>query len=338
MFSYAPEQFWILSIALILALLIDAVLGEPPSFLHPVVGMGWYLKRSGDLFAPSYQMLVQKHVQNHEENRKRNYQIFATGMLAWLFGAACVVGLAFMLALILKSLPWYVHALCLSVCLKPLFAARMLFKEVAAIETALAISLVNGRARLAYLVSRNVTQLTEVEVRESAIETLAENLNDSVIAPLFWFAIAGLPGAALYRFANTADAMWGYRGERGGRVWTWAGKWAARSDDVLSWLPARLTTVLLCLVSSRFYLANLAGEARKTDSPNGGWPMACMALILQIRLGKPHSYSLNAQARTAEKHDTLHALLLCQIATMVFAGLLVSAFTLLCLMLRMNTN
>lgn len=332
MFFYAPEQFWILSIALIMALLIDAVLGEPPSILHPVVGMGWYLKRSGDLFAPSYQ----NHAQHQDTNRHQHYRLFCAGMLAWLIGAACVVGLAFMLMLMFNTLPWYVHALCLALCLKPLFAARMLFKEVAAIETALAISLAHGRARLAYLVSRNVTQLTEVEVRESAIETLAENLNDSVIAPLFWFAIAGLPGAALYRFANTADAMWGYRGERGGRVWTWAGKWAARSDDVLSWLPARLTTALLCLVSGRFYLSGLAHEARKTDSPNGGWPMACMALILRIRLGKPHSYSLNAQARPAEKHDTQHALLLCQVATMVFSGLLLMAFTLLCLMLKMN--
>jgi adenosylcobinamide-phosphate synthase len=80
-----------------------------------------------------------------------------------------------------------------------------------------------------------------VQVRESAIESLAENLNDSVVAPLFWFALLGLPGAALYRFANTADAMWGYPGMRGGRYWQWAGKWAARADDVLSWVPARIT-------------------------------------------------------------------------------------------------
>jgi adenosylcobinamide-phosphate synthase len=77
-------------------------------------------------------------------------------------------------------------------------------------------------------VSREVDHLSADEVRQSAIESLAENLNDSVVAPLFWFALAGLPGAALYRFANTADAMWGYPGMRGGRYWQWAGKWAAR--------------------------------------------------------------------------------------------------------------
>ncbi len=86
-------------------------------------------------------------------------------------------------------------------------------------------------------------------MRESAIESLAENLNDSVVAPIFWFVLFGLPGAALYRFANTADAMWGYRGLRHGVNWEWAGKWAARADDVLSWLPARLTALLLVLCS-----------------------------------------------------------------------------------------
>ena len=95
----------------------------------------------------------------------------------------------------------------------------MLRDEVAAVEAALAESLDAGRARLARLVSRDVAALERREVRESAIESLAENLNDSVVAPLFWFVLLGLPGAALYRFANTADAMWGYRGVRGGRDW-----------------------------------------------------------------------------------------------------------------------
>ena len=101
-----------------------------------------------------------------------------------------------------------------------------------------------ARAHLARLVSRDVNALDGDTVRETAIETLAENLNDSVVAPLFWYAVAGLPGAVIYRFANTTDAMWGYRG-----AWEWAGKWewewAARADDVLSWLPARIAAVLL---------------------------------------------------------------------------------------------
>ena len=166
-----------------------------------------------------------------------------------------------------------------------------------AVEAALRESLDAGRARLSRLVSRDTSALTETEVREAAIETLAENLNDSVIAPLFWFAIAGLPGAAVYRFANTADAMWGYRDER-----EWSGKWAARADDMLSWLPARLTALVLLPPS----LPALVREARRTPSPNSGWPMAAMALRLGLRLGKPGVYVLHADGRSVAPDD-LHA-------------------------------
>jgi adenosylcobinamide-phosphate synthase len=134
---------------------------------------------------------------------------------------------------------------------------------------------------------------------------------------LFWFMVAGLPGAALYRMANTADAMWGYLGQRQGRVWTWAGKWAARADDVLSWLPARLTALLLWLLGcSKAGHASVASrlvhEARLTPSPNGGWPMATMALALGVRLGKPGSYVLNETARAPSAGDTRRALQLAQ--------------------------
>ena len=188
-------------------------------------------------------------------------------------------------------------ALLLGVLLKPLLSLALLQSEVRAVEVALTESLDAGRARLAWLDSRDVAQLCAEEVRQSAIETLAENLNDSVIAPLFWFLLLGLPGAALYRFANTADAMWGYPGLRGQgdkqRYWQWAGKWAARADDVLSWLPARITALLLVLAGGGVPLRKLAQEARKTPSPNSGWPMAAMALALGVRLSKPGVYSLN---------------------------------------------
>lgn len=189
-----------------------------------------------------------------------------------------------------------------------------------------------GRERLSWLVSRDVTDLTESQVRESAIESLAENLNDSVVAPIFWFVLLGLPGAALYRFANTADAMWGYRGMYKGRNWEWAGKWAARADDVLSWVPARITAVLLAMVSQRqeaasarpapiaagatdpdrplatSFLVRLLAEARRTPSPNSGWPMAAMALALGVRLHKPGVYVLNAAGRSPQAQDTRRAL------------------------------
>ena len=145
-------------------------------------------------------------------------------------------------------------------------------------------------------------------MRESAIESLAENLNDSVVAPVFWFLVAGLPGAMLYRFANTADAMWGYRGLRAGADWTWAGKWAARADDVLSWLPARITAMLIAIVAGGLSFDALREEARKTPSPNGGWPMAAMALALGVGLRKPGAYQLNAGASPPQAAHTARAL------------------------------
>ncbi|MBT2332762.1 cobalamin biosynthesis protein CobD [Variovorax paradoxus] len=282
--------------ALWIALAIDRWLGEPAARWHPVVWMGRYLGFIGSRMAP-----------RAADAKPRDLPLLLAGALAWGMGAM-LVG---MLALALEKsatqwLPGWAIALVLALALKPLFAWRMLRAEVLAVEAALAVSLEAGRAQLARLVSRDVCALSEREVRESAIESLAENLNDSLVAPLFWFVLLGLPGAAVYRFANTADAMWGYRGERNGRDWSWFGKWAARADDVLSWLPARLTVLLLTLAAWRWPLG-LTREARRTPSPNSGWPMAAMALLLGVRLAKPGVYALNAEGRPAEAADTQQA-------------------------------
>lgn len=189
--------------------------------------------------------------------------------------------------------------------LKPTLSWQMLHDEVAAVESALVTSVEAGRAQLQRLVSRDVSQLDAVQVRESALESLAENLNDSLVAPLFWFAMGGLGAAAVYRFANTADAMWGYRGR-----YEWAGKWAARADDMLSWLPARPTAMLLCLAAGRTVAwSHLTDAARTTPSSNGSWPMGAMALLLGVRLGKPGFYALNpngAAAGPAQTGTALH--------------------------------
>ncbi len=205
------------------------------------------------------------------------------------------------------QLPWYLSALLLGFALKPMLAWAMLSSEVQAVEAALGQSLDAGRQRLAMLVSRDTAHLTETEVRESAIESLAENLNDSVVAPMFWFVLFGLPGATVYRFANTADAMWGYRGLRHGVNWEWAGKWAARADDVLSWAPARITALLFKWVSQGVDLKSLGAEARKTPSPNSGWPMAAMALALGVRLQKQGVYVLNPSGRLPQAEDVVLA-------------------------------
>ena len=284
----------IFAAALLISLAIDHYLGEPPVRWHPVVWMGNYLNWAAPHVLPALPLSPDV----------RDFKSFVLGALAWVLGLAIVLVAACSLQWAVLALPAVAAALLLGLLLKPMLAWAMLRREVQAVEVALGESLDAGRLRLAMLVSRDTTNLSESEVRESAIESLAENLNDSVIAPIFWFVLFGLPGAALYRFANTADAMWGYRGLRNGVNWEWAGKWAAWADDVLSWLPARITGLLLALLAGGVSFKTLQTEARKTPSPNSGWPMAAMALALKVCLQKPGVYALNQAGRQPQPLDT----------------------------------
>ena len=305
---------WSLALACWVALLVDRWLGEPASPWHPVVWMGNSLARCGEW--------VQQRT--HQNPQQRDLMAFWFAACLWWAGAALVSAVAYALQAALAHLPWWAAAPLLGFLLKPLLAWAMLKTEVRAVEAALAQSLSAGRKRLRWLVSRDVKALSEVQVRESAIETLAENLNDSVVAPLFWFALLGLPGAALYRFANTADAMWGYPGVYQGRNWAWAGKFAARADDALSWLPARITALCLLLAGLCMGLPGwrraqqLPLEARRTPSPNSGWPMAAMALLLGVGLHKPGVYVLNRQGLHAGPAHTAQALRLGNWALLLF--------------------
>jgi adenosylcobinamide-phosphate synthase len=263
--------------AVLVAVLVDTVAGEPPAPLHPVVWMGKALTAAGAPW-PHRPAAVQ----------------FRRGAAVWIFGAGVLWMAASLLTaglgrvfLALGSWAVLAEALVLGALLKPLLAWRMLYDEVAAVERALTQGTDEGRRQLARLVSRDTRSLDETQIRESALESLAENLNDSLVAPLFWFSLGGLPAAVLYRFANTADAMWGYRDR-----WEWAGKWAARADDVLSYVPARLTALLLAAAGRRSP-RGLAAVARVTPSPNSGWPMGMLALALRVRLSKPGVYTLN---------------------------------------------
>ncbi|HQF56570.1 MAG TPA: adenosylcobinamide-phosphate synthase CbiB [Fibrobacteria bacterium] len=264
-------------LSILFALLLDFLFKEPPAKLHPVVWMGGFLRFAGRRLPDT------------------PAKGFVAGAGAWLVGAALVGALAFLLqhaASWLGGFGW----IATGVLLWPLFSVRMLHSEALSVELALGRSLDEGRARLSRLVSRDTTRLTATEVREAALETLSENLTDSVVAPLLWFAVLGLPGVAVYRFANTADAMWGYRGD-----WEWKGKWAARADDVLNWIPARVAALLLWVGS--FDPRKLPAQARATPSPNGGWTMGALALALGVRLGKPGVYVLNPDGRLPDADD-----------------------------------
>lgn len=299
----------VLALAILFSLMIDKIFGEPRSVCHPVVWMGHYLQVCGQWIAPNSTLCSAPHSHRYQERPAWN---FLTGCVALVLPLTLLGYLAYWIQLYLVNWSWYWQALFLGCVLKPLFSWRMLYQEVEAVEMQLHSSLQAGRDQLARLVSRDVAVLEAHQVRESAIETLAENLNDSVVSPLLWFALLGLPAACIYRFANTADAMWGYRGERHGRIWTWTGKCAARLDDVLSWPGARLTALLLYVVAWRIPDLRLWQAARTTPSPNGGWPMGAMALLLDVRLTKPDVYILHPSGAPVNAFHMQLALQLCR--------------------------
>jgi adenosylcobinamide-phosphate synthase len=288
-------------VSIILALLIDRWCGEPPARIHPVVWMGSYLKHAG----------------RGLPNRGPRLALFL-GTTYWLAGAALVAAAYGLAGAGFAKLPPWLDIVMTAVLLKPLLALRLLLNEVGAVENSLMRSVECGRARLAHIVSRDTANLDSGEVRESSLESLAENLSDSVIAPLFWFALFGLPGAAVYRFANTADAMWGYRGR-----WEWAGKFAARADDLLNLIPARMTAIGLLLAGPNrmSLLLRLPREAARTASPNSGWPMGALALSLNVRLRKPQVYALNALGSAPSAAHTATALRRAESTAWIAAGI-----------------
>jgi adenosylcobinamide-phosphate synthase len=166
-------------------------------------------------------------------------------------------------------------------------AGKTLADEVRAVFKAADSSLDEGRRQVARIVGRDTTQLSDQEVRIAALETLAENLSDGVIAPLFWYLIGGAPAMLAYKMVNTLDSMIGYHTER----YLQFGRWAARIDDVANYIPARLTALLMIAVARRFDLIKFVAKyGCKHASPNSGYPEAALAGILNCRFGGPHIY------------------------------------------------
>jgi adenosylcobinamide-phosphate synthase len=262
---------------LIAALALDLCFGEPPSALHPVVwmgGMARVLERVG-LRMP------------------RLGQLLVGGFIALAVPAAFAMTSAVILvaaAVAWPPLQWVVGVLLL----KPMFALRELGRAARQVRDSLAAGqLDRARHDLRSLCSRDASKLDPPLLVAGTVESLAENVSDSLVAPLFYYALFGLPGAVLYRAVNTLDAMIGYRGR-----YEYLGKAAARLDDLLNLLPARVTAVLLLLggVACGGDLTRgwrvLRRDGGRTESPNAGRPMAAMAGLLGVVLEKPGHYRL----------------------------------------------
>jgi len=270
---------------MLLALALDT-LGEPPTRLHPVVWMGRYLQQA-----------------RRGWRARTAAAQWREGAADWALGALVVTAAG----LLGSAAPWPGQG----VLLKPLLARRALFGAVAEVHAALKRGdLPEARRQLAWhLVSRDTAQLSASEVAGAAIESLAENLSDSVVAPLLMFRLGGLPVAALYRYANTADAMWGYRTSE----LEWPGKTAARADDLLNLAPARLTALCALLAAGQPQAWRVwRRDRRRTSSPNAGHPMAAFAGALGLRLDKRGVYVLNAAGRAPTPADLPRALRLAQ--------------------------
>lgn len=168
-----------------------------------------------------------------------------------------------------------------------LLAQRSLVQHVAAVAAALPLSVEEARTKVAMIVSRDCRDMTQAQIARAAIESASENLSDGVIAPAFWFLLAGLPGLVLYKAINTADSMIGYRTPRH-EAFGWA---AARSDDLLNLIPARLTGAMIAVLSGQLAAwPDIMRDARQHRSPNAGWPEAAMARALDLALAGPRSY------------------------------------------------
>ena len=248
--------------------LLDKILGDPLWLPHPVVGFGKLILRC-------------ERRGNQGAHRRRN-------------GAWTAIGLVVLTFLVSKGLleaaallhPWVKIALSV-VAVFYCLAGKTLIDEVRMVFEAADTSLEAGRKQVARIVGRDTSSLTDQEVRTAALETLAENLSDGVIAPLFWYFLLGVPGMLAYKMVNTLDSMIGYRNAR----YKDFGCWAARMDDVANYLPARLTALLMVLVSGRWSLLKfVAHYGRMHASPNSGYPEAALAGILNCRFGGPHDY------------------------------------------------
>lgn len=250
---------------LIPALILDAALGEPKwlwsRLPHPAVLMGRAVA------------LADARLNRGAHRRARGVAAMA------LLGAGAA------------TLGWLIHLIpdygVLEVIAAAiLLAQKSLVDHVRAVADALRLSLADGRRAVSMIVGRDTAQLDQPAVARAAIESAAENLSDGVIAPALWFLVLGLPGLMLYKITNTADSMIGHRTPRH-EAFGWA---AARFDDLLNLIPARLTALLIALTHGLTDPRPILRDAPLHRSPNAGWPEAAMAVALNVALSGPRAY------------------------------------------------
>ncbi len=257
---------WIIAILPLLAgWVLDLLIGDPAWLPHPIVGFGKMIA------------FGERHL-NKGRYRKLKGALMAIVLISMVFTFA-FFGLSILPPLGRVGVGLILVFYCL--------AGTTLIREVRQVFLAVDRSLDEGRGQVARIVGRDTSELSAQEVRTAALETLAENLSDGVIAPLFWYAILGVPGMLAYKMVNTLDSMIGYKADR----YRDFGCWAAHIDDIANYIPARLTALLMVVVAGKPRLAAFVWRnGRNHASPNSGYPEAALAGILNCRFGGPHYY------------------------------------------------
>ncbi len=262
----------VLSNELILPLLagvvLDAIMGDPERMPHPVVGFG-------------------KAISWGEKRLNRGKNRLSKGVLLTLLCVGTIYLGSFALLKWVESLSEIVYLILTGIIVFFCLAAHTLIKEVRNVNRALKVSLDKGRTQVGRIVGRDTSNLNAHQIRTAALETLAENLSDGVIAPLFWFTLLGAPGMLAYKMVNTLDSMIGYKNER----YMLFGRFAAKLDDAANYIPARLTGWLMLLVAGKWNGFSFVQKyGRCHSSPNSGYPEAALAAILGCRFGGPNIY------------------------------------------------
>jgi len=275
-----PSAITLSAIVLVAALAVDRLLGDPHFAFHPVALLGRIIGVWGSpsLYPPALQRFA--------------------GILFW-FSTASVFTLPFLL--ISRFAPWFLYLLLAPLLLKSCFAWRSLEEHTFAVVTALQEGVEDGRNKVRMLVSRDTAQLGRDHILSAGYESMTENCTDSIVSPLLFFSVFGLAGAAVYRAANTMDAMLGYRDERIRLGWC-----AARMDDIFNFVPARITVLLLLLYFTFCgrlspALRILRRDGKRRPGFNGGIVMAAMAGGIGIQFEKPGVYTIGDRERTLDE-------------------------------------
>jgi len=264
-----------------LAVALDLTLGEPPNAIHPVAWMGKVIAL----------------LERGNKSPSRTTQ-FVYGVVMVLFTMALFIAPAYFLLVYLKSISFIGYVIAGAVLLKLTFSLKGLRQAGRRIKKLLQNDkLDEARFELRALVSRDTKEMAEPLLISATVESVAEGTCDSGIAPLFYFLLFGIPGAIGYRVVNTLDAMIGYHGK-----YEYLGKFASRLDDILNFIPARLTALLMVLASflsrkdSQEAWRVARSDQARTESPNAGWPMSAMAGALNVQLTKTGHYQLGRAA------------------------------------------